>query len=59
MSAYGELQSGAFDYVPSKLSGHREDRRSTISPQEPVASTGSTFARQWSEENGAYIYVMI
>lgn len=57
MGSYGELQSGALDYVSSKLVGHREDRRSLSSPQSIVPNTPPKFKRLWDEEKGAYIYL--
>jgi hypothetical protein len=57
MSTYGELQSGAFDYVPSKLAGHRDERHSSISSNTAQLGNPPIFARQWSEEKGAYVYI--
>jgi hypothetical protein len=56
MNSYEELPTGALDHFQSKLTGHREERRTSSSPQ-TIADKKAPFVRRWSDEKGRYVYI--
>ena len=55
MLSYGELKSGAMDFLPSRLTGHRGERREE-GPQVPEPTSKTGYVRRWDSKKGAYVY---
>jgi hypothetical protein len=55
MLSYGELKSGAMDFLPSRVTGYKEERREEAS-RTPKTKSPSGYVRRWDNKKGAYVY---
>jgi len=56
MGQCGELQTGAMDHLPERVSGHGAPRR-LVSDDVKVA--GPHLVRRWDDVRGVYVYVEV
>jgi hypothetical protein len=58
MLSYGELKTGAMDFMPSRITGGHRDEFSHDSLQPRKGLTASSgYVRRWDKKKGAYVYV--